>query len=180
MSKESDWRKELEQVAEKLRDPFKMRMTVAVVTAAVMCFAISDPIHGRMKRHKNELNDMKTVVRTAEEVVLLRDRFVPVENRIVTGKSNDVIVSHLIDIVRSEPVELMRIDAQAPERLGPLQSVRVSMDVEGSFEALQTLLHRFDSDHFLMRVDTISISPPELNETVPTMNVTLQILKDAA
>ena len=51
MSKNSDWRSELEQVAAKLRDPFKMRMAVAGVTLAVMCFGINDPIHGRMKRN---------------------------------------------------------------------------------------------------------------------------------
>ena len=180
MTKKSDWRSELDQVAEKLRDPFKMRMTVAGVTVAIMCFAINDPIHGRMKRSNRDLNQMKTTVRTAEEVMLLRDKFAEVEDRIIKGKSNDVVVSHLIDIVRSEPVELMRIDAQAPERLGPIQSVRVTIDVNGSFDALTGLLHRFDSDQYLMRVETVAISPPERDRTVPMMNVTIQIMKDAA
>ena len=74
MSKKSDWRSELEQVAAKLRDPFKMRMAVAGVTLAVMCFAINDPIHGRMKRSTRELNRMKKTMQTAEEVMLLRDQ----------------------------------------------------------------------------------------------------------
>lgn len=180
MSKNSDWRSELEQVAETLRDPFKMRIAVAGVTIAIMCFAINDPIHGRMKRSKRELNQMKTTVKTAEEVVLLRDKFANVEDRIMKGKSNDVVVSHLIDLVRSESVELMRIDAQAPERLGPMQAVRVTIDVNGTFEDLTQLLYRFDTNQYLIRVETVAISPPERERTTPSMNVTLQIIKDAA
>ncbi len=133
MAKKDDWRSELEQVADKLRDPFKMRMTVAAVMVGIMCFAINDPIHGRMKHSKRELNRMKSTVQTAEEVMLLRAKFDAVEDRIMRGNSNDVVVSHLIDIVRSESVDLMRIDAQAPERLGPMKSVRVTIDVNGSF-----------------------------------------------
>jgi hypothetical protein len=180
MTKKSDWRAEIEQLAEKLRDPFKMRMTVAGAMVAIMCFGINDPIHGRMKRSKHELNEMKTTVQTAEEVMLLRDKFEEVEDRIMKGKSNDVIVSHLIDIVRSEPVELMRIDAQTPQRLGPMQSVSVMIDVNGSFEALTQLLYRFDANQYLIRVDTVAISPAERDEATPTMSVTLQIMKDAA
>jgi hypothetical protein len=180
VTKKSDWRSELEQVAEKLRDPFKMRMAVAGVMVAIMCFAINDPIQGRVKRSKRELNQMKTTVRTAEEVILLRDKFAAVEDRIIKGKNNDVVVSHLIDIVRSEPVDLMRIDAQAPARLGPMQSVRVTIDVNGSFDALTGLLHRFDSDPYLIRVETVAISPADRDRPVPTMNVNLQLLKDAS
>ena len=112
MTKQSDWQRELEQLAEKLRDPFKMRMAVAGATVAIMCFAISDPIQGRMKQSNRDVREMKVMVRTAEEVMLLRDYCAAVEDRIMKGKSNDIVVSHLIDIVRSEPVELMRIDTQ--------------------------------------------------------------------
>jgi hypothetical protein len=180
MSKNSDWRSELEGVAAKLRDPFKMRMAVAGVTLAVMCFGINDPIHGRMKRSSRELNRMKKTVQTAEEVMLLRDHFGAIEDRIMKGKSNDVVVSHLIDIVRSEPVDLMRIDAQAPEKLGQMQTVRVMIDVHGSFEALTGLLHRFDADQYLIRVESVAISPPERDRSTPKMGVTLQIIKDAS
>jgi len=74
----------------------------------------------------------------------------------------------------------MRIDTQAPERLGPMQSVRVMIDVNGNFDALTKLLYRFDSDPYLIRVETVAISPPERDGSMPKMNVTLQIIKDAA
>ena len=180
MSKKSDWRGELEQRAEKLGDPFRMRMTVAVVTVVIMCVAINDPILGRMKHVRRDLTQMQQTVRLANEVVLLRDRMADVEDRILRSKSNDVIVSHLINLVRQQDVELMRIDAQAPERLGSLQSVQVTLDVNGSYEALTQLLHRFDCDQYLNRVESVSISPPERDRTVPSMSISIRILKDAA
>ena len=119
-------------------------------------------------------------MQTAEEVMLLRDHVGAIEDRILKGQSNDVVVSHLIDIVRSEPVDLMRIDAQAPEQLGQMQSVRVTIDVHGSFEALTGLLHRFDADHYLIRVESVDISPPERDRSTPKMGVSLQMIKDAS
>ena len=51
MSNKKDWRAELEQVAEKLRDPIRMRLAVAAVAVAIMYFGISEPLYGRMKQH---------------------------------------------------------------------------------------------------------------------------------
>lgn len=178
--KNTDWKSELHQVVEVLRNPFKMRVIVVGVTLAVMCFAINDPLQGKMQQADRELGRMKATVRSAEEVMLLRSHFETVEDRIIKGKSSDVVVSHLIDLVRQEPVELMRIDAQAAERLGPMYSIRVAIDVHGSFDALTRLLHRFDFDRYLIRVETVSIEPPKRDGLDPSMSVSLQMIKDAA
>lgn len=180
MSKEADWKRELEQLAEKLRDPFRMRMTVAMVTVAVMCLAISDPIQGRIRDSKRDLKEMKATIRTAQEVMLLRDHLQAVEDRIIKGSSSDVVVAHLIDIVRGQQVELRRIDTQAPEKLGPLHSIRVIIDVTGKFDALMKLLHRLDCDQFLIRVESVMIAPPAMDDTDSTLNLVLRIIKEEA
>jgi hypothetical protein len=72
----------------------------------------------------------------------------------------------------------MRIDAEAPSRLGPIQSVRVSIDVCGSFEALAKLVYRLESDFYLLRIETVAISPPERDNPHPSMQLQLRALKD--
>lgn len=178
MAQKKDWRQELEQATEQLRDPFRMQIAVAGITLAVMYFAISNPLHGRMKRSQREFDRMQTTTKSAEEVLLLRSHLQHVDDRILRGKSNDVIVSHLIDLVRNEPVDLMRIDAEAPSRLGPIQSVRVTMDVKGPFQALVDLLHRLESDQYLFRIETVAINPPQQDDPNPSMQLQLQTLKD--
>ena len=177
MSNKKDWRAELEQVAEKLRDPLRMRLAVAGVALAVMYFGISEPLYGRMKQGKRELQQLETKVKTAEEVLLLRDHLEAVEPRILDKDGEDIIVAHLIEIVREQSVDLMRIDAESPERLGPMKTIAVSLDLSGSFADLTRVLHRFESDPYLLRVETISISPGDRTKTTPTMQLTLKMLR---
>ncbi len=178
MAKKKDWRADLEQVVEQLRDPFRMRIVVAGVALAVMYFAISNPLHGRMQQSQRDFDRMQSTADLAEEVLLLRSHLDRVDQRIISGNSNDVIVSHLIDLVRNQPVDLIRIDAEAPTRLGPLQSVRISLDVNGSFDALAKMLHRLESDQYLFRVETVSISPPQRDNPDPSMQLQIRTMKD--
>ena len=177
MSNKNDWRAELEQVAEKLRDPMRMRIAVAGVALAAMYFGISEPLYGRMKQEKRELTQMENKVKTAEEVLLLRDHLKAVEPRILSKDGDDIVVTHLIEIVREHSVDLMRIDAESPERLGPMKTIGVSLDLSGSFAELTKVLHRFESDPFLMRIETIAISPGERAKAAPTMQLTLKMLR---
>ena len=173
-----DFREELKQVADHLREPFKMRMAVAGICLVVMFFGISEPLHGRIKKEKRDLTELKNKTKIAQEVELLQSHLENVEPRIFRGKSNDVIVTHLIDLTRKHPVDLMRIAAEAPSRQGPMQSVRVSLDLIGDHADLLSLLHSFESDQRLMRIESISITPPERNRTKPTMALSIRLLKD--
>jgi hypothetical protein len=178
MAAKKNWKSELGQVADFLRDPFKMRMAVAGITLAVMSFAINDPLQGKMQASNRELSKLQTTVQAAEQVMLLRDHMEQVEDRVFKGKGNDAVVSHLIELVRSEPVDLMRIDAAPPSKLGPMMSVRVTMDILGSYQSLLQLLHRFDSDHYLIRVEDLTISPPTQNRSTSSLSVALRIMKE--
>ncbi len=180
MAGQKDWKNELQQVADFLRDPFKMRMAVAGATLVVMGFVINDPLQGKMQASQRDLTKLKSNVRIAEQVMLLRDHMERVEDRIVKGKGNDAIVSHLIELVRSESVDLMRIDAGPPQKLTPLKSVRITMDVLGSYESLVQLLHRLDSDHYLIRVEDVVIKPPTQDRSTSSLTVALRILKEKA
>ncbi|QDT13326.1 GspMb/PilO family protein [Planctomycetes bacterium K23_9] len=178
MSKEKDWRAELQQVAQHLRNPLRMRMAVAGVALAIMFFAVSEPLHGRMKKQKRELADLENTAKVAQEVVLLRAHLEAVQPGIMAGDSNDAITSHLIDLVRGESVDLMRIDTEAPSRMGPLESVRVSMDVTGSFDSLSRLLQQLESGVYLLRIESVSIKPAERNRRTPSMQLSLLMLKE--
>ena len=177
MTDKKNWRNELEQVAEQLRNPMRMRMAVAGVALAVMYFGISEPLYGRIKQHTRDLRQMETTVRTAEEVLLLRNHLEAVQPRILDHDGDDVVVAHLIEIVRGEAVDLMRIDAESPERLGPMKSIAVSLDISGTFADLCRVLYRLETDPYLLRVETVSIIPGDRSKSAPTMQLTLKMLK---
>ena len=178
MSKQKDWRAELEQVATHLRNPIRMRMAVAGVALAVMFFGVSEPLQGRMKQQKRELTDLENTAKIAQEVVLLRSHLEAVQEGVMVGESNDEVTSFLIDLVRNESVDLMRIDSESPARLGPMESVRVSLDVTGSFDSLIRLLNQLEGGTYHIRIDNLVINPAERNRQAPSMQLSLQMLKE--
>lgn len=177
-NKESDWRQELEQIAEKLRDPLRMRVAVALVMVCAMFFMISEPLHGRTKKTRRELNQFREQVRTAQEVELLQVAFQHIDSKVFQQEGNDQVTKFLIDLFRETPVDLLLINAEAPQRLGPLYSVRVKMDFAGEFSELNAALFLLESQNELVRVESVQIKPAERGSALPTMQLTIRMLKE--
>lgn len=177
-TKSGDWRSELEQFAEHLRDPFRMRVAVAVVMVTVMFFAISEPLHGKAKRTRRELSQFKEKVRTANEVELLQIAFENVDARVFQQEGNDQVTKFLIDLFRESPADLLQINAESPKRLGPLYSVRVKMDFVGKFSDLNEVLFKLESQTELVRIETFQIKPAERGSALPTMQLSIRMLKE--
>lgn len=174
----SDWRQELSQAAEQLRDPFRMRVAVALVTVVVLFFAISEPLHGKTKKTKRDLQQLREQVKTAEEVLLLRDSLERVESRIIQGEGNDAVTNFFINLFRDGNADLLQINAEAPQRLGPIYSVRVTLDLTGEFSDLNAALFRLESQPELIRVETMQINPAERGASRPMMQLSVRLLKE--
>lgn len=177
---EKDWRTELAQVAQHLRDLVRMRLAVALVTLAVMFFAVSEPLHGKAKQHRRDLQQLKDKVKLAEEVQLLQDSLKRVDPLVMKGDGNDVVSNFFIELFRQQPSSLLQIRVEAPKRLGPIYSVRVSLDVEGEFDELNQAIHRLESESQLLRVESLKNRPNERGDTRPMMQLTVQVLKEKA
>lgn len=172
------WQQELRQAAEQLRDPFRMRVAVALVMVAVMFFAISEPLHGKTKKTRRDLQQLREKVKTAEEVLLLRDALQAVEPRIIQGEGNEAVTSFFIELFRDAEADLLQINVEAPQRLGPIYNVRVTLDMEGGFVDLNEALFLLESQPELIRVETLQINPAERGAARPTMQLSVRLLKE--
>ena len=182
MSKKAkqDWREELKQVADQLRDPIRMRIAVAFVAIAIMLFGINDPLHGRTKKSRRSLNELRQRVQTAEEVLLLRASMEDLESRIIQGEGSDPITSFFIALFRQSPVDLNQINVEAAQRLGPVYSVRTTIDLSGTFEELNDALYLIESQPELLRIESIQVSPAERGDSEPVMQLAIRVLKEKA
>ncbi|MEO1525341.1 MAG: hypothetical protein AAFX06_07885 [Planctomycetota bacterium] len=174
-----DWREELKQVADQLRDPVRMRIVVAFVAIAIMMFGINDPLHGRTKKSRRSLKELQQRVSTAEEVLLLRDSMENLESRIIQGEGSDPVTSFFINLFRQSPVDFNQINVEAAQRLGPVYSVRTTIDLSGSFEELSQALHLIESQDELLRIESLKISPAERGAP-PSMQLAIRLLKEKA
>ena len=177
---EKDWRTELEQVAQHLRDPVRMRLAVAVITLVVMFFAVSEPLHGNAKQHRRDLQQLKDKVKMAEEVQLLQDSLDRIDPQVMKGEGNDVVSNFFIELFRQQPSSLLQIHVEPPKRLGPIYSVRVSLDIEGEFNELNQAVHRLESESQLLRVESLHIRPSQRGTTRPLLQLSVKVLKEKA
>lgn len=175
-----DFKAELEQLAEKLRDPFRMRMTVACLAAAVLVLGISDQLESKIKRSKSETRRLKSTISTAEEIELMRVSLEQVEPKVLEGKGTDAILKHLIVRFRETPISLMRIEPDAPVRVGPFESVRVTAEFHGEFADFHKLLADLDNDPKLLRVESVAIDAPKQADKPATMQLVVRMMEESA
>ena len=175
-----DWRQELQQLSEQLRDPIRMRLAVAFVTIVILLFGISDPLHGRTRKARRSLNELRQRVSTAEEVLLLRASMEDVRSRILQGEGSDPVTDFFMQLLRQSPVDLNQINVEAAQRLGPLYSVRTTIDLSGSYEELNEVLHLIESQPELLRIESLQISPSDRSDAEPIMQLAIRVLKEKA
>ena len=173
-----DWRTDVQRVTEQLRDPFRMRIAVALVMAVIMFFAISEPLHGRTKKSRRELQQLREKVKTAEEVMLLQDALEQIDSRIIQGEGNDAVTGFFINLFRDSDVDVLKINAEAPQRMGPIFSVRATLDLTGEYSELNEALYQLESQPELVRVETLQINPAERDGERPMMQLSVRLLKE--
>jgi len=178
-SKKADWKTELAQLAEKLRDPFRMRMTVACCVAVIFVVVISDPIENRIRESRRDTKRLKSTIHTAEEVELLRIALGRVDPMVLQGSGMDAVLKHLIQGFRDTPVSLMRIEPEAPVSVGPFESVRVTAEVKGEYQDFHRLLTRLDNDAHLLRVESVAMQAAKTSDEPATMQVVLRMLQES-
>lgn len=176
---QSDFRAELEQLAEKLRDPFRMRMAVACFSAAVLVFGVGDQFESKIKRSKADTRRLKSTIHTAEEIELMRASLERVDPLILQGKGTDATLKHLIVRFRNTPASLMRIEPDAPVKVGPFESVRVTAEFAGEFADFHQLLSGLDNDSKLLRVESVAIDAPKQADKPATMQLVVRMMQES-
>ncbi len=173
-----DWRSECTAVADSLRDPFRMRLLVAGIFAALMFFAIGEPSHGKLQRSRRDLKQWKQQVATAEQVALLDTRVAQLTPRLISGHGTDPVLNHMLAVIRKSSADLVRMDAESAVKLGPYEAVRLQIELIGSFAALDQVLHEINNDSLLLRIDSFSLAADQRDPSQTLLQLTVLMLKE--
>ncbi|OYP29390.1 GspMb/PilO family protein [Rhodopirellula sp. MGV] len=178
--KQSDWRNDLRQLSRSLRDPLRMRLAIALVTLFLMCLVVYDPLQNHIRDTQRETTLLRDQGELRQEVELLQTALKPLESAIVEEPGNDVVNSQLIELFRDLPVEIQHLNADPPQRLGTLYTVRVAIDLAGTYAELSQAVFQLESQPQLVRVETIHIQPNNRGGDRPQMQLSLRVLKEQA
>lgn len=173
----SNTKEDLEKWAERLRDPWRMRLAVTAFLLTVGYAAIYAPLSGRLEQAQWQLNQERQRRDIHQDVEVLRSQVEMFESRLPQDSDTNQWVQYVIDGVRQHPVKLVNLDSVPSRSVGRYQAVAMRIDLEGRMHDLDALLHWLETNERLFRIDSAMIEPSREDGTRRSMHITLLGLK---
>ena len=168
-----DMKQELAQLADRLRDPFRLRIVVTVCCLSIGYFAIYGPFRTKIAVAEQRLATEQARQQLYHDVEFLRAQVEMFEYRLPEGDDTNAWVQYVIDGIRQYPLKLVNLDSDQVRRVGPYRAVAMRIDLEGSMEDLDRLLYWLETDERLFRIESTKIEPASLDGRRRFMQITL-------
>ena len=162
---------------EKLQDPFRFRIFVAVIALAIAYLGVYGTLSGRIEDTKRQLKKETEREALAQDVELLRAQKEFFANRLTKSADANEWIQYLLGGVRQLPLELINLDSENERKVGPYKCVAMRLSVSGEIEHLDALLHWLETNERIFRIDVFQIEPSRADEKQRLMNITLLGLK---
>jgi Tfp pilus assembly protein PilO len=158
---------------ERLHDPTKLR---AVVTATVLLVAYAGmyaPLSSQIAGATAEINHQQRLCQLAADVEHLRAEYKSFTDRLPKQSDSKEWVQYLLGGIRRFPLRLTALDCDPPRDVGPYKAVVLRVELEGSFFDMDALLRWLESNHRLLRIDSLRISPSRSSRDILVMQLTV-------
>lgn len=173
----SNTKEDLEKWAERLRDPWRMRLAVTGFFLAVGYLAIYSPLSGKLEDANRRLNVERVRQETYRDIDFLLSQVDMFKSRLPEDTDSNQWVQYVMDGVRQYPVKLVNLDSAPSRSVGPYQAVAMRIDLEGQMRDLDAFLYWLETNERLFRVESARIEPLRENEARRSMHISLLGLK---
>ena len=160
-----DMKQELAQLADRLRDPFRLRVVVAVSCLAVGYFTIAAAQQRLTTEHARQ--------QLHHDIEFLRAQLEMFEYRLPEDDDTNAWVQYVIEGIRQYPLKLVNLDSDQLRRVGPYSAVAMRIELEGSMEDLDRFLYWLETDERLFRIESTKIEPAKGDRGRRFMQITL-------
>lgn len=172
-----DYKKELQKLADALRNPTRLKLLVCGATLAVAYFGIYGPLGDRIARASRTVKEAETREATARDAEFLRSQVELFQTRLATNPDPNETTQYVLDGIRALPVKLNRLDLNGTVTVGPYEGVILHVEVSGDVKQLDKLLAWLETNERLFRIDALRIEPPRGNSPDAKMVLSLLGLK---
>ncbi len=169
----SNLQEDLEKWANRLRDPWRMRLAVTGLLLAVGYSAIYVPLGGKLRQNNWRLNTERQRQETHQDIQFLRTQAEMFKSRIPDDTDTNQWVQYVINGVRQYPVKLVNLDSAPTRFVGPYRAVAMRIDLEGRMRDLDALMLWFETNERLFRIESAVIEPSREDHTRRSMHITL-------
>jgi len=140
-----------------LSDPAKLRLAVVVATVSLAVGAGYMPLAGRIERDRMRLRATKSRLGSIREVESLRRAVGAYRPRLGKGSDTNEWVQYILGGLRASNVKLRDMESKKPRKVGPYQTVTLSLEVAGTYAKLKGFVEWLEASDRLLRVDAVRI-----------------------
>jgi Tfp pilus assembly protein PilO len=161
------------RVLERLHDPIQLRAAVTVTVLLVAYAGIYAPLSGQIADATTEIDRQQKLCQLAYDVEHLRTQYQSFVGRLPKQSDSKEWVQYLLNGIRRVPLRLTALDCDPPRDVGPYKAVVLRVELEGAFFDMDTLLRWLDTNHRLLRVDSVRIAPSRSSREVLVLQLTV-------
>ena len=147
------------ELVARLQNPAQLRAFLVALLLLIGYVGVYMPLSSGMETTSRKLAQEKRRLDLARDIEHLRAQSESFQNRLPEQRDPNEWVEYVLSGVRSFPVKLAKLDADAARDLGPYKAVVLRMEFEGSFSGLDSFLGWLESNERLFRVDSVKIAP---------------------
>ena len=171
------YRRQLQNLTDQLRDPFRFRIFVTLVVLGLAYFAIYVPLNGSIEETKRKLDQEQDREMLMQDVKLLRSQTELFEHRLVKDSDVNEWIEYVLNGVRALPVRLINLNLKDERKVGIYRAFGLQLEVSGEMKDLDSLLHWLETNDRLFRVDVMKLVPDRKHQTHRVMQLELLGLK---
>ncbi len=142
-----------------LYNPNKLRAIVTGLMLLIGYVGVYMPLSNGMDTTTRQLVKERKRLELGCEVEALRVQFNRFKNRIPKKRDANEWVPYILDGVRQYPVALLKWNADELRDIGPYKVVVLRLELEGTFEGMDSMLDWLETNERLIRVDTMKLAP---------------------
>lgn len=147
------------KLLEHLYNPNKLRAIVTGLMLAIGYVGVYMPLSNGMEATSRQLKKERKRLELGCEVEELRAQFNRFKNRIPKKRDANEWVPYVLDGVRQYPLTLLKWNADELRDIGPYKVVVLRLELEGTFEGMDSMLDWLETNERLIRVDTMKLAP---------------------
>lgn len=177
MRPQENYQAELREIANRLRDPVRLRIALCGLALVVAYFGVYGPLSSRIEAATRKRQAAERRMTTAQDVEFLRAQAAMIESRVGPSSDANESVHYVLDGIRALPVQLVRLDSDAAVSVGPYEAVVLRVELEGRVQHLDAFLEWLETNERLFRVDSFKLRSSRGKMGEPTMQLVFLALK---
>ena len=139
--------------------PVKLRVLLAALMLGGWYGGYAMPTGTEIDESTKQVERERKRLGLAKDIEKLRKQVARFQDRIPKGVDPNEWLQYMLAGSRNFELKIASIDTGTPKAAGPYKAVVIRMELEGSLKEVESFLRWIESNHRLLRIDSIALTP---------------------